>query len=114
MRASLTEETCSGAELGFCNLGEKVVLSEDKEKQVTEAEHNKMVNAIRDGKTLVIDNINLKRKYRDVYHRLFKEYNITWDYIYVQALNLDVNVERRSDAHMDKKVFENIVKSFEL
>lgn len=101
------------AELGFCKLGEKVVLSEDKEKQVTEAEHNKMVNAIRDGKTLVIDNINLKRKYRDAYHRLFKDYNITWNYIYVQALDLDVNVERRSDAHMDKKIFENIVKSFD-
>lgn len=85
------------AELGFCKYGDKVVLDNEEEKKVTEVENSRIVEAIKNGKVVVIDNMNLKRKYRDSYHHLLRDYNITWDYIYVQASSIDKNVERRKN-----------------
>jgi gluconate kinase len=59
-----------------------------------------------------IDNINLKKKYRDYYKTLLKDFNVRWVYHYVETSNLETNIKRRA-GQIDRNVFTNMIKSFE-
>lgn len=59
------------AELGFCKLGDKVVVP-GKEGQVTEAEQAKMAEYLRHGQSFIVDDTNLNGKFRDELIRFLK------------------------------------------
>jgi predicted kinase len=83
------------AELGFCNDGDKVVLASDKENEVSEVFNERFVNALNDGKDVILNNINLKKKYRDDFKRLAGNRLIDWIYVYVEAPTIEDNIKRR-------------------
>ena len=99
-------------ELGYCKDGEKYLGTNDEENKVTEVFNRKLKEAAESGKVVVINNMNNKRKYRDAYKQMLKDYNVTWKYIYVEASELSKNIERRK-GQIQESVFKNIVENFE-
>lgn len=99
------------AELGFCQEGEKVVCTKEQEDQVTEVFEDRFINALDAKQDIIIDNINLKRCYRDSYKELAQGYNVYWEYIYVQAPSLEDNYRRRP--MISKEVFDNMLNKFD-
>ena len=98
------------AELGFCNEGDKVVLSPDKENHVTEVFNKRFIDAISNGKDVFLNNINLKKAYRDEYVRLLRENrldDVYWVYVYVESNNLDTLLERRK--MIPASVYESLI-----
>lgn len=85
------------AELGYCNEGDKVVLSSDKEAEVTKVFNERLVEYVKNGKNVFINNINLKAKYRDAYKSLLQPLgkNIMWEYKYIESPNTEETLKRR-------------------
>lgn len=100
------------AELGFCKKDEKIVGTRQQEDEVSAYCDKLMLDAAYFGDTIIIDNINLKKKYRDYYKELLKEFNVNWIYHYVEASSLETNIKRR-EGQIDRNVFINMIKSFE-
>lgn len=99
-------------ELGFCGKDEKVVLSSEKEEIVSEVFNERLVNAVKEKKNVVINNINLKRKYRDGYKELLKTYNVWYEYVYAEAPTLEDNIERRK-GQISAQIFEQMIDKFD-
>lgn len=100
-------------ELGFCKEGEKVVLSKHNENVVTEEFNERVFKAAKDGKPIILDNLNIKRKYRDGYKSLLSNYDVTWTYYYIEAPTLGDNLERRMH-QIDKSVFNQMINDLEM
>jgi predicted kinase len=100
------------AELGLCKQGDKIVGTSEQEKKVTEIFNERLVNAAKEGKTIWINNTNLKRKYRDLYKNLIYGRKYDWIYVYSEAPSLDKNREVRNGQIPDK-VFEDMINGFE-
>lgn len=98
-------------ELGFCKEGEKVVCTKEQEDQVTDVFEDRFVEALVNGKDIIIDNINLKRSYRDSYKELAQNYNVYWEYVYVQAPSLEDNYKRRP--MISKEQFDEMINKFD-
>lgn len=98
-------------ELGFCKEGEKVVCTKEQEDQVTDVFEDRFVEALANGKDIIIDNINLKRSYRDSYKELAENYNVHWEYVYVQAPSLEDNYKRRP--MISKEQFDEMISKFD-
>ena len=90
-------------ELGYVKPGRKAVLSRQKEDKVSTVFNQRLTDAARDGsKPIVLDNLNLKKKYRDGYKEQLSLYAVNWVYVYIEARGLQTNVERRGeDIDMD-------------
>lgn len=99
-------------EMGFCKEGEKKLLSGEQEALVTKEFNKRLIEAVENKQEVVINNINLKRKYRDSYKELLKDYNIAWDYVYIEAPSLATNISRR-DGQIDANVFVTLIDSFD-
>lgn len=95
-------------ELGYCAEGEKYLGTEKEEKEVSRVFNEKLLKAAADGENIVINNTNLKKKYRDAYKELLKEYNVVWHYIYIEAYGLEKNIERRK-GQINPPVFYNMM-----
>ena len=100
------------AELGYCKPGEKVVLSSRQENDVTEVFNTRLLDAAKKGKHIIINNTNLKRKYRDTYTRYISNYTPYVEYYYIEATGIDTNKARR-DGQISEEVFESMIKNFE-
>lgn len=100
------------AELGFCKPGEKYVGSSEEEKTVTDKFYEKLKTAIDWQFTPVINNINLKSKYRNELKERTKKYGIKWIYIYIEADSLKENKKRRKGQISDE-VFDNMICNFD-
>ena len=99
-------------ELGFCEEGEKYLGTNDEENKVTEVFNRKLKDAAESGKVIVLNNMNNRRKYRDAYKQMLKDYNVCWKYIYVEASELNKNIERRKGQIHDL-AFRKMVETFE-
>lgn len=99
-------------ELGYCKEGEKYLGTKEEENAVTEKCEELILTAAALGETIIIDNTNLKRKYRDNYKSILSDYNVNWIYDYVEASSIDVNIERRSGM-VSKDAILNMVRGFE-
>ena len=99
-------------ELGYCGEGEKYLGTNDEENKVTEVFNRKLKDAAESGKVIVLNNMNNKRKYRDAYKQMLKDYNVCWKYIYVEASELNKNIERRK-GQIHELAFRKMVESFE-
>lgn len=100
------------AELGFCKNGEKIVGTRYQEDKVSKVFNDRVVEAAENNKMIVINNINLKKGYRDDIHELLKKYNPWYTYIYVQADSLEKNYMRRH-GQIDEEVFDKMIMSFD-
>jgi len=99
-------------ELGYCKKDEKTVLSKGKENEVTKVFEEKILQAAKQGKRIVIDNLNLKKEYRNSYKTLLSNYNVEWFYYYVEASCLLVNIERRK-GQISENVFNEMIDKLE-
>ena len=99
-------------ELGFCEEGEKYLGTNDEENKVTEVFNRKLKDAAESGKVIVLNNMNNRKKYRDAYKQMLKDYNVCWKYIYVEASELNKNIERRK-GQIHELAFRKMVETFE-
>jgi predicted kinase len=99
-------------ELGYCGEGEKYLGTNEEENKVTEVFNRKLKDAAEAGKVIVLNNMNNRRKYRDAYKQMLKDYNVCWKYIYVEASELSKNIERRN-GQIHELAFRKMVESFE-
>ena len=100
------------AELGFCSNGEKIVGTSKQEQEVTKLFNERLLDAAREGKVIVLNNINLKAKYREETLRYLYEYDVHSIYYYIEADCLDKNKERR-EGQIPDEVFDNMIMNFD-
>lgn len=99
-------------ELGYCDKDEKAVLSKGKENEVTNVFNEKVLKAAKEGKRIVIDNLNLKKEYRIGYKNLLSNYDVEWIYYYVEADNISTNMARRK-SQISENVFNEMIGKLE-
>lgn len=97
-------------ELGMCKPGEKIVGTSEQEAKVSELFDQRFVAALKAGENIIVDNINLKKSYREHYKDLARQYNVYWTYVYIQTENLAINEMRRPEISHD--VFLNMINKF--
>lgn len=100
------------AELGFCSNGEKIVGTSKQEQDVTKLFNERLLDAAREGKVIVLNNINLKAKYREETLRYLSGYDVNSIYYYIEADCLDKNKERR-EGQITDEVFANMIMNFD-
>lgn len=98
--------------LGFCGENEKYLGTHKEEEEVTKYCNNLIKEAADNGKCIVIDNTNLKRKYRDSIKELLKDYRVFYFYHYIEAPSLKENFKRR-EGEVPSNVILNMFKSLE-
>ena len=100
-------------ELGYVKPGRKAVLSRQKEDRVSTIFNQRLTDAARDGsKPIVLDNLNLKKKYRDGYKEQLSLYAVNWIYVYIEAKGLETNVERR-EGDIDLETLKGMIMVFD-
>lgn len=97
-------------ELGYCSEEEKIVGTEEQEKEVTKVFNQRLTQAMREGKDIVVNNINLTEKRRKALKNQLPKYNYV--YWYVEAPTLSDNLVRRY-SQIDEPVFDNMLRNFE-
>jgi predicted kinase len=99
-------------ELGLCGKDDKIVSDFRSEQLVTGIFNQRLKEYVSNGEDVVINNINLRRKYRNDFKKLLAPYNVNWIYVVVEAPNLDTNKERRK-GQIPPEVFDRLVQSYE-
>lgn len=99
-------------ELNFCNKDEKIVGTSEQENEVTKIFNERMTNAAKEGKTIIINNINIKKEYRTVFEKFLSNYNVYVEYVYIEASSLSKNIERRK-GQISSEIFYNMIERFE-
>lgn len=84
------------AELGLCAPGEKIAGTPEQENLVSGVFNAKLLEYARSGEDIVINNINLKKRYRMQYHKTLKNFFVRWIYVVVKAPSIEVNIARRA------------------
>ena len=103
-------------ELGFCGPDEKIVGTLKQEQAVTEHICKQIREYAKNGQDFVVDNTHMRAKYRDELHRLLKDYRVEWNYIYIEAPNLDENIRRRKEEGFGEKsegIIKGMLQTFE-
>lgn len=99
-------------ELGYCGKDEKIVGTNEQESKVSEIFKERMLNAAKSGKVIFINNINLKRKYRDSYKAILSNYNLCVTYCYIEAETLGINKKRR-EGQIPNEAWETMIENFD-
>lgn len=100
-------------QLGFCKEGEKYLGSDAEETEVTRIFNNSIKNGAATNDVVIINNTNLRRKYRDQYKELLEKlYDVTWIYVYVEADDLGTNIARRR-GQIPSSQFPTMIRKFE-
>lgn len=103
------------AELGYCGKDDKIIGTPEQEKKVSEIFNKRLAEYAKNGVDFVINNINLKKKYRDDYHTMANQAsgnNIEWDYIYIEAPSLQSNINRR-EGQIKANAFNDMIEKFD-
>lgn len=100
------------AELGFCMEDEKVVLPPEKEEIVTKVFNERLKECIANGEDVCIDNINLKKRYREQIKMIAGTKNIKVAYIYVEAPSIEENIRRRGPV-FNSDMLAGMIQNFE-
>jgi predicted kinase len=98
--------------LGYCKPDEKYVGTSEEESEVTKIHDNELYTAIHRGDTIVVNNVNLKKKYRDAITTVLRTNGYKIVYIYVEAPTLEFNYRRR-EGQIPNEVIKNMALSFE-
>ena len=99
-------------ELGYCKDGEKYVGSTEEEKNVTDRYFEILNDAIKNGKDVVLNDMNIKRKYRDILTTYLRKEGYSITFVYVEAPTLAHNIQRR-EGQISVEVIKKIALSFE-
>ena len=91
---------------------EELITLKIDDKEVKVKPGTTILEAAREGKTIVINNINLKSKYREQIVRYLSGYDLVVRYIYIEAKTLDLNKERR-DGQIPDEAFDNMIMNFD-
>ena len=83
------------AELGYCNEGDKVVLSGEQEDEVTKVFNERLVKHLKNGESVIVDNLNIKKRYRMAIKDTIKGIDVRVIYIYMEAPSLKENINCR-------------------
>lgn len=97
-------------ELGFCTEDEKIVGTDAQEKAVTKLFNERLNEAIKVGRDIVVNNINLSEKRRKALKNQCPNYEVV--YWYVEAPTLSDNLRRR-EGQIEGKVFDNMISNFD-
>lgn len=100
------------AEIGLCNVGEKIVASPQQENLVTTLFNTKLKEYARAGEDIAINNTNLRRRYRQEYKKILSDFDVNWIYVIVEAPDLDTNKARRK-GQIPPEVFDRLAQSYE-
>jgi gluconate kinase len=98
--------------LGYCSDSEKYLGTTEQETMVTAYCNELIRESVEKGKHIIIDDMNLKRKYRDAIKELFKNYNVRYIYVYVEADSIEKNIERRR-GHISPDIIKSMINSIE-
>ena len=98
-------------ELGYCTEDKKYLGTKEEEDKVTEVFNQRFKEALDHNLEIYIDNINLRRCYRDNYKKLAGKHNIRWNYVYIQPSNVNLNYERCPE--ISKVVFDEMIQKFD-
>ncbi len=82
-------------ELGLCGQDEKFAGTPEQENLVTGIFNTKLRGYAELGQDIVINNTNLKRRYRMQYKSLLKHFPVKWIYVIVTAPSIEDNISRR-------------------
>ena len=99
-------------ELGLCGPGEKYAGTKEEENLVTGVFQCKMKEFARSGEDIVINNTNLKKRYRMDYKRLLKDFPVNWIYVVVKAPTIEDNIARR-DGQIPPEIIIRMADSYE-
>ena len=97
--------------LCYCKAGEKIVGSKEQEANVSKIFNNLLVEYVSSGYDVVINNINLRKKYRDDYKKLLSRYNVKWVYVVIEAPSIEDNISRRQ-GQVPEDVLRNMYNGF--
>ena len=98
--------------LGYCSGSEKYLGTTEQEAMVTAYCNELIRESAEKGKHIIIDDMNLKRKYRDAVKELLKHYNVKYIYVYVEADSIEKNIERRK-GQISPDIIKGMVSSIE-
>lgn len=82
---------------GFGTSGNKTVFSDKREKEISRIENEMILDLAKKRQSFIINNINLKRKYRQHYLGILRDYNPNVHIIYIQAPLFSDNIKRREN-----------------
>lgn len=99
-------------ELGYVEPGQKAVLSKEKEEEVTKIFNERLCEYLDKGYNVVVNNVNLKRAYRDNLKTVVGNRPVIWKCVYVEAPSLSANVKRR-EGQIPAERFEEMVEKFD-
>jgi len=99
-------------ELGYCEPGEKYLGTDEEERMVTKVYDEKLQHAIDNSKCIVLNNVHLKKKYREASVNQFRTGGFDIFYIYVEAPTLEDNYKRR-DGQISPDRIKAMALSFE-
>lgn len=102
------------AELGYCKAGEKIIGTNEQENNVSDVFNKRLKDCILNKKDVIINNLNVRKKYREDYHRLIDNIsnNVEWIYVYIEAPTLEDNIKRR-EGQIKREVFNQIIDKFD-
>lgn len=99
-------------ELGFCKPGEKYLGTNDEEEKVTEIYNAKLYDAIKNKKNIILNNVHLKKKYRESAVNIIRKAGYFIEYVYVEAPTIEDNYYRR-DGQITPERIKIMALSFE-
>ena len=98
--------------LGYCSGDKKYLGTTEQESMVTAYCNELIRESAEKGKHIIIDDMNLKRKYRDAVKELLKNYNVRYIYVYVEADSIEKNIERRN-GQVSPDIIKSMINSIE-
>jgi predicted kinase len=99
-------------DLGFCQPGEKYLGTNDEEEKVTEIYNTKLYDAIKNKKNIILNNVHLKKKYRESAVNIIRKAGYFVEYVYVEAPTIEDNYSRR-DGQITPERIKIMALSFE-
>lgn len=83
-------------ELGIIKHGEKGFGSIEQEKKVTNIANQRILEYVRNGQDVVINELNIKLFHRNIIKKVLSGFNVKWVYVMVEAPDLETNLIRRN------------------
>jgi predicted kinase len=96
-------------ELGYCKPDEKYLGTDEEEKNVTKVYDEKLEFALKHSKCIVLNNVHLKKKYRETAVIQLRSAGFEVVYVYIEAPTLEFNYKRR-----DGQIKEDRIKAMAL
>lgn len=98
--------------LGYCKPDEKYLGTPAEEAEVTRIYNAEFNDAIQRGDVIVLNNVHLKKKYREESVNTLRTNGYKIVYVYVEAPTLEFNYQRR-DGQIAKDIIHKMALSFE-